>query len=116
MKDVRLIHLRNGAFTWRLHEDLIRQNIFRIEMLVPSWTQYRLQRERMTKSEKNVIDRARGFSAGGAHIEERIFLCINKELGTRRRMASRPATTPFSPLNIGQQEIQPRFESRISAT
>jgi MFS family permease len=116
MKDVRLIHLRNGAFTWRLHEDLIRQNIFRIEMLVPSWTQYRLQRERMTKSEKKVIDQASGFSAGGAPIEERIFLCINKELGTRRRMVSRPATTPFSPLNIGQQEIQPRFESRISAS
>lgn len=116
MKDVRLIHLRNGAFTWRLHEDLTRPNIFRIEMSVPSWTQYRLQRERMTKSEKKVIDRASGFSAGGAPIEERIFLCINKELGTRRRMFSRQATTSFSPLNIGQQEIQPRFESRISAT
>ena len=101
MRDVRLIHLRNGAFTWRLHEDLIRPNIFRIEMLVPSWTQYRLQRERMTKSEKKVIDRANSFSAGDAPIEERIFLCINKELGTRRRMVSRPATTPFSPLNIG---------------
>ena len=112
MKDIRLIHLRNGAFTWRLHEDLIRPNIFRIEMLVPSWTQYRLQRERMTKSEKKVIDQASGFSAGGTPIEERIFLCINKELGTRRRMVSRPATTPFSPLNIAQQEIQPRFESR----
>jgi hypothetical protein len=105
MKNVRLIHLRNGAFTWRLHEDLIRPNIFRIEMLVPSWTQYRLQQERMTKSEKNVIDQASNFSVGGALIEERIFLCINKELGTRRRMISRPATTPFSPLNIGQQEI-----------
>ena len=109
MKDIRLIHLRNGAFTWRLHEDLTRPNIFRIEMLVPSWIQYRLQRERMTKSEKKVIDQASGFSAGGTPIEERIFLCINKELGTRRRMVSRPATTPFSPLNIGQQEIQPRF-------
>jgi hypothetical protein len=70
----------------------------------------------MTKSEKQVIDQACGFSAGGAPTEERIFLCINKELGTRRRIVSRPATTPFSPLNIGQQEIQPRFESRISAS
>ena len=103
MKDIRLIHLRNGAFTWRLHEDLNRRDIFRIEMLVPSWTQYRLQRERMTKSEMQVIDQASAFSVGGARVEERIFLCINKELRTRGRIVNRPATTAFSPLIIGEE-------------
>jgi hypothetical protein len=49
MRQVRLIHLRNGAFSWRLHEDLTRFNIFRVEMMVPSWTQHVLQRDRMTK-------------------------------------------------------------------
>ena len=29
MREVRLIHLRNGAYSWRLHEDLTRPNTFR---------------------------------------------------------------------------------------
>jgi MFS family permease len=107
MKQVRLIHLRNGAFSWRLHEDLTRPNTFCIEMLVPSWTQHILQRERMTKAEKALIDQASAFHLGaGGPIEERILLCINKELGSRRPITSRPATTPFSPLNLGTPEIQ----------
>ena len=31
MREVRLIHLRNGAFGWRLDEDLTRFNTYRIE-------------------------------------------------------------------------------------
>ena len=58
MRDVRLIHLRNGAFSWRLHEDLERFNTFRLEMMVPSWNEHLLQQERLTKSEKEVLDRA----------------------------------------------------------
>jgi MFS family permease len=106
MKHVRMIHLRNGAFTWRLHEDLTRLNTFRIEMLVPSWTQHMLQRERMTKAEKTIIDQANAFQLGGGQIEERIFLCVNKELGSQRKTVSHPSTTPFSPLNLGTQEVQ----------
>ena len=106
MKHVRMIHLRNGAFTWRLHEDLTRHNTFRIEMLVPSWTQHTLQRERMTKAERAIIDQANAFHSGGGPIEERIFLCVNKELGSRRQtISSHPSTTPFSPLNLGTQEV-----------
>lgn len=84
MNQVRMIHLRNGAFTWRLHEDLTRHNTFRVEMLVPSWTQHLLQQERMTKAERAIIDQANAFHSGGVPIEERIFLCVNDELGSRR--------------------------------
>jgi MFS family permease len=108
MKHVRMIHLRNGAFTWRLHEDLTRHNTFRIEMLVPSWTQHMLQRERMTKAERAIIDQANAFHLGGGPIEERIFLCVNKELGSQRRtVSSHPSTTPFSPLNL----VSDRFKT-----
>ncbi len=31
MREVRLIHLRNGAFGWRLDEDLTRFNTYRIK-------------------------------------------------------------------------------------
>ena len=40
LREVRLIHLRNGAFSWRLHEDLGRPNTYRVEMMYPSWTEY----------------------------------------------------------------------------
>jgi MFS family permease len=81
---LRLIHLRTGAFSWRLHEDLTRVKVFRIEMLVPSWTQYVLQLQRMTNAEKNIIEQAKSLHVGKGPIQERIFLCINKELHAYR--------------------------------
>jgi hypothetical protein len=33
LREVRLIRLRNGAFNWRLHEDLGRPNTYRVEMM-----------------------------------------------------------------------------------
>ena len=89
MRQVRLIHLRNGAFSWQLHEDLTRFNIFRIEMMVPSWTQHVLQRDRMTKSEKSIIERAKSLHIGEGRVQERIYLCVNKELVSHRRLAKR---------------------------
>ena len=89
MRQVRLIHLRNGAFSWQLHEDLTQFNVFRVEMIVPSWTQYVLQRDRMTKAEKNIIERARNLHIGQGPIREGIFLCVNKELVSHRRLAER---------------------------
>jgi hypothetical protein len=89
MRQVRLIHLRNGAFSWQLHEDLTQFNIFRVEMIVPSWTQYVLQRDRMTKAEKNIIERAKRLHIGEDPIREGIFLCVNKELVSHRPLAER---------------------------
>jgi MFS family permease len=34
LREVRLVHLGNGAFSWRLHEDLDRVNSYRLEMMV----------------------------------------------------------------------------------
>jgi transmembrane secretion effector len=106
MKHVRLIHLRNGAFSWRLHEDLTHHDIFRIEMLVPSWTQHLLQRERMTKAERETIERAELFHPGQGPLEERIYLCVDRELHGKYRMVTRPSTMPTSPLDLGTPEIQ----------
>ena len=82
IREIRLIHLRNGAFNWHLHEDLGRSNIFRIEMMLPSWSGYLLQRERLTKAERELIDQAKTYHIGSHPLEERIFLCVNKELHT----------------------------------
>jgi MFS family permease len=97
MRHLRLIHLRNGAFSWRLHEDLTRFNSFRIEMMAPSWTQFVLQRERMTKAEKKIIDQAKDLHVGLSPIRERISLCVNKELDSRRGLAQRQRRAQRSP-------------------
>src|ERR1700730_4857834 len=102
LREVRLIHLRNGAFSWRLHEDLGRPNSYRMEMLYPSWTEYLRMQERMTKSEREMIDRARGFHVGANPPDFRHFLCVNRELHTQRHTVARPSSIPASPLSVDQ--------------
>jgi MFS family permease len=80
MREVRLIHLRNGAYSWQLFEDPSRHNTFRIEMMVPSWTQYMLQQERMTKADGDVIAQAESLHVGPNPPEVRTYLGVNKEL------------------------------------
>ena len=57
MREVRLIYLRNGASRWHLYEDLTRSDKFLMEVVAPSWNEYLRERERMTKDEKEVIDK-----------------------------------------------------------
>ena len=102
LREVRLIHLRNGAFSWRLHEDLSRPNSYRMEMLYPSWTEYLLMQERMTKREREIIDKARAFHVGTNPPDFRHFLCVNRELHTRRSVVARPTSMPEAPLSVDQ--------------
>src|ERR1700761_751860 len=102
LREVRLIHLRNGAFSWRLHEDLGRPNSYRMEMLYPSWTEYLLMQERMTKNEQAIIDKARAYHVGANPPDFRHFLCVNRELNVRRTVVSRPTSMPEAPLSIDQ--------------
>jgi MFS family permease len=102
LREVRLIHLRNGAFSWRLHEDLGRPNSYRMEMMYPSWTEYLLMQERMTKAERVIIDQARAYHVGEKPPDFRHFLCVNRELHTHRRVVARPSSMPEAPLSIDQ--------------
>jgi hypothetical protein len=80
MREVRLIHLRNGAHQWGLHEDLARPNTFRLEMVVPSWNGHLLQLERMTKAEEDVLKKAWSLHLGASPPEERSYISMSKEL------------------------------------
>lgn len=100
LREVRLIHLRNGAFSWRLHEDLGSLNTYRVELMVPSWTEYLLEQERMTKSEQEVIDKAWALHVGENPPAVRQFLCVNRELHTRHYLVARPSAMPEAPLNV----------------
>jgi Transmembrane secretion effector len=106
MREVRLIHLRNGAYSWQLHEDLTRPNTFRIEMNVPSWNEHLLQKERMTQAEKELLERAWSLHMGPALPEERIYLSVNRELLTPRQCDCQPPTASKSPVDLQTPEIQ----------
>ena len=102
LREVRLIHLRNGAFSWRLHEDLSRPNSYRMEMLYPSWTEYLLMQERLTKAESAIIEKARSFHVGEKPPDFRHFLCVNRELHAHRTVVARPSSMPEAPLSMDQ--------------
>jgi MFS family permease len=97
LREVRLIRLRNGAFSWRLYEDLGRPNTYRVELMYPSWTEFLLMEERMTKSEREIIEKARGFHVGDKPAEYRHFLCVNRELHTQRHPVAWPRAVPEAP-------------------
>jgi MFS family permease len=105
LREVRLIHLRNGAYSWRLHEDLGRANLYRVEMMMPSWTEHLLQKERYTKFERDILEKAAALHVGEQPPVERVFLCVNRELLNHVSLISHPGTMPASPLDIGTQEL-----------
>jgi MFS family permease len=78
MNDLRLIHLRNGAYSWQLFADPARSNHFHVEIMMPSWSQYLLHCERITKAEKEVIDRAFSLQPGENPPETRMYIRVNK--------------------------------------
>jgi Transmembrane secretion effector len=94
MREVRLIHLRNGAYSWQLFEDPTRLNTFRIEMMVPSWTQYLLQQDRMTKADREVIGQAESLHVGPNPPEVRMYLGVNRELLSHRGAERFAVPTP----------------------
>jgi MFS family permease len=84
MHDVRMIFLRNGAHRWHLYEDLNQPGTFRMEIMVGSWREYLLQRERMTKNEKDVLDELRGFFTGPNPPKEHASLSVDREVCKKR--------------------------------
>ena len=106
MRELRLIHLRNGAFAWRLDEDLTRSNTYRIEMMVPSWTGYLLQRERLTKAEQETVKKVWRLHVREDVPEERYYLCASRELDAGRTTVPHPSRMPTTPMNLGAQAAQ----------
>ena len=79
-----MILLRNGASGWHLYEDLKQPNKFRMEVVVPSWKQHLLQRERMTKTEKDVLLKLLTLRTDLNPPEEWISLSVDKEVLNKR--------------------------------
>jgi MFS family permease len=83
MREVRLIHLRNGAQAWGLHEDLACSNTFRLEMIVPSWNDHVVQLARLTKAEEDFVTQAWSLHLGTSPPEQRSYVSMKKELRLR---------------------------------
>ena len=92
MNELRLIHLRNGAYSWQLFADPAQPNHFHVEIMMPSWSQYLLQCERITKAERQVLDRALSLHLGENPPETRIYIHVNKTF----RGALKPTANPQS--------------------
>jgi MFS family permease len=105
MREVRLVHRRNGAFAWRLDEDLTRSNIYRIEMMVPSWTGYLLQRERLTKAEQETINKVWRLHVGEDVPQEHYYLSVNRELDARGTTVIHPSSMHTTTLDLGAQKV-----------
>ena len=90
MREVRLMHLRNGAFTWRLDEDLAECHVFRVEMLVASWSEHLLQHERITREEQRNLERAWSLDVRPDGPVVKHFISVNKELLGGKRQSPCP--------------------------
>jgi MFS family permease len=105
MREVRLIHLRNGAFGWRLDEDLTRFNTYRIELMVRSWRGYLLQRQRLTKAEQEIVKKVWRLHIGEQIPLEHYYLCVNRELEAQHMAEEHASSTPTIPLDLDAQEV-----------
>jgi MFS family permease len=88
MREVRLMHLRNGAFSWRLDEDLSAWHCFRLEMLVASWSEHLLQHERMTREEQENVEAAWNLDVRPDGPVVKHFISVDKELMGGKRLSS----------------------------
>jgi len=78
VKQYRLIFLRNGAFLFRVGENLEHPSTFRTEMLVSSWAEHLRQFERMTKAETDLVERVWAMHAGDEDMVVGHYLQANR--------------------------------------
>jgi MFS family permease len=64
MRELRLAYLRNGASSVRLYESLSNRSVFRMEAVSPTWQEHLLLHRRMTKTERDVLDRVLQLHTG----------------------------------------------------
>src|SRR5258708_14066626 len=64
IRELRLVYLRNGASSVRLYEGLADRSVFRMEAVVTTWREHLLLHSRMTKAEREILDRVLQLHAG----------------------------------------------------
>jgi Transmembrane secretion effector len=75
-----LAHLRNGGRFWHLYEDFARSNRFQMEVVASLWSEYQRESERLTKDEKELLDRLANLRADLRPLAEFIGVSVDKEV------------------------------------
>jgi hypothetical protein len=97
VEQFRLVQLRNGAFLFRVEENLEQPGTFRTEMMLGSWAEHLRQHARTTKADVALAERLLALHAGDQPPVIRHYLPANRmstPLGFdpfRERLESRPA-------------------------
>jgi hypothetical protein len=69
-----------------------------MEVMFPSWTQYLLQQNRMTKADRDVLEVAESLHVGPDPPEVRMYLGVNREVfshkGTKKVLTKTPTFEP----------------------
>jgi len=101
VEQLRLIFLRNGAFLFRVDENLEHSGTFRTEMLVSSWAEHLRQFARMTKAETEFVERVWAMHAG-----EQSRLCVTtfRPTGYGLHLASVGSKNNLTPALLRQLE------------
>ena len=81
MRELRLAYLRNGASSVRLYESLANHSVFRMEAVSPTWQEHLVLHRRMTKTERDILDRVLQLHTGE---EAAVFhyVLITKEIAS----------------------------------
>jgi len=64
MRELRLVYLRNGASSVRLYESLANRSVYRMEAVATTWREHLHMIGRLTKSEREILDRVLKLHAG----------------------------------------------------
>jgi MFS family permease len=83
VNELRLIYLRNGAYSWQLFADPTRHNRFHVQIMMPSWSQYLLLCERITQDEKKLIDQAQNLHVGENPPDIQMYIRVSKRFRER---------------------------------
>ena len=75
-------------------------------MMVPSWSGYLLQRERLTTAEQETINKVTPLHVGEDVPEERFYLCVNTQLNARRTTVTHPSSMRTPAIDLSSQEVQ----------
>jgi MFS family permease len=87
MRELRRIYLRNGASNVRLYENLSERSNFRMEAVAPTWREFMLLQGRLTKSEREILDRVLELHAGPkARVDH--YVLITRDLLARSTVTS----------------------------
>jgi Transmembrane secretion effector len=115
-----LIFLRNGAFLFRVGENLEHPGTFRTEMLVSSWAEHLRQFARMTKAETELVERVWAMHAGDEDMVVGHYVPANrlwtpvgfsKQMEVGRGGGYQPKHNLRSPHGLGSSALKSRHQN-----